>query len=217
MMQQACTNSRPRACIDGDMETFDAVRQVLLFIVLPLWLAAGFADYLCHRATRIEHANGARESVLHWLMLGEVGVAVLAAVFLKVNALVLAFMILCLVAHEITTHLDLQLAIRTRKVTALEQQVHSFLEVMPLGALLLVLILHWSQAQALFGFGGERPDYALVLKPWPGWGVIGPPAVAAALLVILPYAEEFIRGLRQEARVRGENRAVHELTGTPLV
>ncbi|MBV9045849.1 MAG: diguanylate cyclase, partial [Alphaproteobacteria bacterium] len=34
------------------------VWDVLVYVVLPLWVLAGFADYLCHRATHIEHANG---------------------------------------------------------------------------------------------------------------------------------------------------------------
>ena len=47
------------------MET-DAARILLLYVVLPAWVLAGFGDYLCHRALRIEHANGIRETVLHW-------------------------------------------------------------------------------------------------------------------------------------------------------
>ena len=52
--------------------------NVLVFVVLPLWLAAGFSDYLCHRAAHIGRANGARESLLHWLMLAEIGLPLLA-------------------------------------------------------------------------------------------------------------------------------------------
>jgi DUF2934 family protein len=31
-----------------------AAETILLYFVLPLWLLAGFADYLCHRASQIE-------------------------------------------------------------------------------------------------------------------------------------------------------------------
>jgi hypothetical protein len=177
------------------MDTLKPVWDVLVYIVLPLWVLAGFADYLCHRATDIEHANGAKESVLHWIMLGETGLPILAAVFLKVNALVLGFAGVCLIAHEITGHLDLKLAMATRKVSALEQQIHSVLEMLPLTALLLLAILHWHQAQALFGFGTQVADFSIALKPLPGWAVIGPPALAFLIFAILPYAEEFVRGL----------------------
>jgi hypothetical protein len=182
------------------METLKPVWDVLVYIVLPLWVLSGFADYLCHRATDIEHANGVKESMLHWIMLGEAGLPVLAAVFLKVNALVLAFAVVCLVAHEITGYLDLKLAMATRKVSALEQQIHSFLEIMPLTAMLLLCILHWRQAEALFGLGSQAADFSIQLKPFPGWAVIGPPALAFLVFAIVPYAEEFVRGLAAERR-----------------
>jgi hypothetical protein len=179
------------------------VWAVLMFVVLPLWVAAGFADYLCHRASDIEHANGARESALHWLMVGEVGVPLLGAVILKVNALTIGVSILCLIAHELTGWLDLQLAMRTRKVTAFEQQVHSVLEMMPLTALLLLCVLHWPQAEALFGLGMARADMAISLaKPPLPWGAVVLPAAAFLLLTIVPYVEEFMRGLRVQAAGR---------------
>ena len=31
----------------------DVIIKLLLYFILPLWLLAGFADYLCHRASRI--------------------------------------------------------------------------------------------------------------------------------------------------------------------
>jgi hypothetical protein len=40
------------------MQTADTLRLLLMYVVLPLWLAAGFADYLCHRAARIAETSG---------------------------------------------------------------------------------------------------------------------------------------------------------------
>ena len=174
------------------------VWDVLVYVVLPLWVLAGFADYLCHRATQIEHANGVKESVLHWLMLGEVGVPLLMAVFLKINALEMVVMVIALEAHEITVHIDLQHAMRTRRVTALEQQIHSFLEILPLTAMLLVFTLHWNQLLAVLGQGPEAVDFSVMFKPMPTFAELGPPALAFALFAIFPYVEEFIRGLRAE-------------------
>jgi hypothetical protein len=34
----------------------DPTVLILMYFVLPLWLVAGFADWLCHRASHIEHA-----------------------------------------------------------------------------------------------------------------------------------------------------------------
>jgi hypothetical protein len=176
------------------------VWDILMYIVLPLWVLAGFADYLCHRATHIEHATGAKESALHWLMLGEVGVPILAAVFLKIDALLLGFMILCLIAHQITGYIDLKVAMATRRVTIFEHQVHSVLEIMPLTAFLLVCILHWSQTLALFGLGNAGAEFSIALKAPPGWGAFIPPAIGFIIFAIAPYAEEFVRGLRAETR-----------------
>ena len=179
---------------------------VLMYVVLPLWVVAGFVDYLCHRRTHVERASGAAESTIHWLMLGEVGVPLLMAVFLKVDALTMAFTILCLIAHEITGYVDLQIAMRTRNVTAFEQQIHSVLEMMPLTAMLLLFILHWPQTLALFGAGPEHADWSLTLKEPPSWWALTPPAIAFLLLAVLPYGEEFVRGLRAARHGRGMGR-----------
>jgi hypothetical protein len=48
-----------------------AAQTVLMYFVLPVWLAAGFADYLCHRAASIETRSGWRETLLHLLQFGE--------------------------------------------------------------------------------------------------------------------------------------------------
>jgi len=167
---------------------------------LPLWVLSGFADYLCHRASGMTHITGARESLFHWLMLAEVGVPFTLAVFFRINALLLAIMLVCLVAHEVTGHLDLKLAVATRKVSAFEHQVHSLLEILPLTAILLMMVLHWPQTQALFGVRGETADFTLGPKQPPRWSEIIPPAAAFLLLVLLPYAEELLRGMSETGR-----------------
>jgi hypothetical protein len=177
-----------------------AVWDLLVYFVFPLWVLAGFADYLCHRASGIEHATGARESLIHWLMLAEIGLPLGLAVFFRINALLLALMIACLIAHEITGYLDLKLAMATRKVSIFEHQVHSVLEVLPLTAMLMVMALHWPQTQSLFGLGHEAADFSLGPKQIPRWGEIIPPGAAFLLLIIAPYAEEFWRGLREGPR-----------------
>lgn len=39
--------------------------SLLAWGVFPLWLAAGGANWLCHRDSRIEETSGTRESWLH--------------------------------------------------------------------------------------------------------------------------------------------------------
>jgi hypothetical protein len=175
----------------------DPTLLVLMYFVVPVWLMAGFADWLCHRATNIETTSGAKESVLHLLLFAEVAGPFLAALLLDINALVLAFMIVMFFVHEATTLWDLSYAVNLREITPIEQHVHSYLEMMPLMGLLLVAARHWPQFLALFGFGDEavRFDIALKVPPLPPAYIFS--AVAAALLfAVLPYTEELWRGLR---------------------
>jgi hypothetical protein len=39
-------------------------RNYMLYFLLPLWIVPGFADYLCHRRTKIETTSGIRESII---------------------------------------------------------------------------------------------------------------------------------------------------------
>ncbi|HVW75372.1 MAG TPA: hypothetical protein VHC39_17160 [Rhizomicrobium sp.] len=176
------------------------VWNILVWAVLPLWVVCGFMDYLCHRASHMTQATGPRESMIHWLMLAEVIIPLGLMVFFRINALLLAIAIVCLIAHEVTGYLDLKLAMATRRVTVFEHQVHSALEILPLTALLLIMTLHWPQTQALFGCGPERADFSLGPKQIPRWGEIIPPLGVFLLLAILPYLEEVLRGRR---RARG--------------
>ena len=50
------------------IDTNDLLINFLLFVLLPIWGIAGFCDWLCHRATRIESTSGLKESLMHSLM-----------------------------------------------------------------------------------------------------------------------------------------------------
>ena len=118
---------------------------ILMYFILPLWLAAGFADWLCHRATHIEMTTGAKESLIHLLMFAEIGLPLLAAMFLEINGLIIAVMLLAFFVHEATALWDVSYATTARTVTPIEQHVHSFLEIIPLMALVGVVSRHWQQ------------------------------------------------------------------------
>jgi hypothetical protein len=142
----------------------DVIRSVLMYFVLPLWLFAGFADYLCHRASHIATTSGPKESLIHLLMLAEIGIAVTAAMTFEINAAIIVLMIIVWAAHEATAVWDVTFAHHKREVTPIEQWVHSYLGVLPLLSLLMVVVLHWSQFLALFGFGTEAPRFDIVWK-----------------------------------------------------
>ena len=179
-----------------------AAALILMFAVLPLWVLAGLADYFCHRASSIETTSGPKESALHLLQLSLVGIPVLLALFLEIDAALLALMIVCLLLHHAVAYLDIRYANTTREVTPFEQMVHSFLELMPLTAFVLLCVLHGNQAAALFGFGPDQADFGLKLKSQPlsPFYVAGLLA-ATFLLNALPYAEEMMRTLRGRRKI----------------
>jgi hypothetical protein len=96
------------------MDPAEVTRSILMYFILPLWLAAGFTDYLCHRAAHIERTSGVKESALHLLQFAEMGIAILAAMFLEINALVILIMIACFFLHEATALWDLSSAPHAR-------------------------------------------------------------------------------------------------------
>ena len=181
----------------SDMDTALVTQNVLMYFVLPLWVAAGFADYLCHRAAHIETASGAKESLLHLLQFAEMGVPILAALFLQINALVILVTIVCFLLHEATAFWDVSYAVTRREVTPLEQHVHSFLEMLPLLGLVLIAVLHWPQFLALFGLGSEPARFDLTFKSGPpSWTYVAVMLTLVLLFDLLPYLEELWRGLR---------------------
>ncbi len=116
---------------------------------MPVWLLAGCADWLCHRASHIETTTGANECLLHLLMFAVIGLPLLAAIFLQINAGIIAFMIIAFFNHEATAFWDVSYAVTARDVTPIEQHVHSFLELIPLMAVLFVVTRHWDLSGAL--------------------------------------------------------------------
>src|SRR5215204_2145905 len=126
------------------MATDEILRALLMYFILPVWLAAGFADYLCHRATHIESTSGWKESVLHLLQFAEMAVPILAALFLEITSGVILLMIVCLILHQATAMWDVHYANTMREVKPIEQHVHSVLEMLPWTALLMVMALHWN-------------------------------------------------------------------------
>jgi hypothetical protein len=181
----------------------EITRNVLMYFVLPLWLVAGFADYLCHRASHIATTSGPKESFIHLLMLAEIGIAVTAAIAFEINAAVILLMVIVWAAHEATAVSDITFAHHRREVTPTEQWVHSYLGVLPLLSLVLVVVLHWSQFLALFGLGTEAPRFEIIWKEPPlPWGYVVPIITATVLFEVLPYVEELVRGLRAKFQSR---------------
>ncbi|MBP2293191.1 hypothetical protein [Azospirillum rugosum] len=180
----------------SDEEVRTVTRNFLLYFVIPLWLASGVADWLCHRTTDIQHTTGAKETMIHLLMLVEMGVPTLAGLFLEINSPVLALMVASFLLHEATALWDVSYAVTAREVTPIEQHVHSFLEMLPLMAVSFIAVMHWPKALALVGLReDEDRGFRLKRDPLPT-GYIATLIGLIGLLEVLPYLEEMYRDWR---------------------
>jgi len=170
----------------------EAARLILMYAVFPVWVAAGLADWACHRRTQIATTSGLKENLLHLLMFAEVGVGVLAVAFLEVNAAVLLVVAAAFVVHELTVYWDLHYTTPLRRVGPFEQMVHSFLELLPLVSLALLAVMAWGPPMADFGLRLKREPLP------PAYLLAG--FAAVVLLNALPLAQEFFSCLRARTR-----------------
>lgn len=164
-------------------------------LLYALWLAAGLADYLCHRRADIAGTSGVAESWLHFLQFLALGFALLLGTLLAVTALVLALIAASVGAHSVLAFLDASYTQRRRFISPLEQQVHGYMEVLPVIAVGLLATLNWDEVTA--GSWTVR---------WKS-----PPLSSATSLALLgsffvlagtPIVEELIRTSRSESTRR---------------
>ena len=172
------------------MDARSLLIDILAFGALPAWLLAGAADWWCHRRTAIEHTSGSRESALHLLLHAEIAIPLLLGLWLEINLGLLAFMTLCVIAHMITSLVDTRLAQPRRHISPIEQQIHSWLEMMPLFGLVGVTLVHLEALSAAQWLPRLRE------QPLPlHWRVLVPLALAAGFAFII---EEYARGRRAQ-------------------
>jgi hypothetical protein len=169
----------------------ELLRNTLLYVVLPVWMLAGFGDWLSHRLQHIEHTAGLKESLIHLMMLAELGPCLLLVLLCEVNALVLVVLVLACIAHEATVWWDLLYAVKRRPIPVVEQWLHSFQLAAPWVSLAGLMLLHWNQARALVGLGPEAADWTLQWKRQPlSPAQIGVTIAAGFVLIALPFLEE---------------------------
>lgn len=181
---------------------------VVLFVLLPLWVLAGLADWMCHRRSDLAETTGIKESLFHLLMLLEMGVLLMAVLLFEFTAIVLAIMIAAFVVHQITAYLDVRYADSRRTVTPLEQQIHSVLEMLPLMVILIGAALFPEAVMALVGWTEQPGQFDLVWKeqPLPVNYLITILLLTGAL-EFLPYGEELWRAYRHHLARRREEQA----------
>jgi hypothetical protein len=125
------------------MNLEQAILGLILFGLLPLWMVAGFVDYLCHRASGIEFTTGVKECVLHIVMGFQVGIPVYLALICEVNVLITLLCLATLVAHEAVAIWDVRLATPVRRISTWETHAHAYLLTIPFYTFALVALRNW--------------------------------------------------------------------------
>ena len=163
----------------------------LLVLMFGAWLLAGLGDWLCHRRALIERTSGWPESALHLLLYLLVAPPIALAMFLHVNALLLAIMAAGALAHMAVSLWDTSYAQPRRHIAPLEQQIHSHLEMLPLFGVAVAALLHWQEVLEPAWQFTARP----APLPWSGGVLL---ALIGGLALIV---EELLRCLRFESQV----------------
>lgn len=185
--------------------TLDLLRHALLYLLVPAWLLVGLAGYLCRRAQRIEETGGVHESLLHLGMLAALVGGVFTAMFYEINAATLWILLGACLLHEAILVAALFWADETRGTRWYEQWVRGMQQALPWMGLAVVMLLHPTQALAMFSLGDVVAEWQLVWKRTPlPEGYLPTVVAAGALLVGLPFLEEAGRCLRTRMQRRRE-------------
>ncbi|MGX1134373.1 hypothetical protein RKD49_006563 [Streptomyces glaucescens] len=183
----------------------EATTRYVMYGLLPSWFVPGVADWVMHRRTRIEETTGLKESLIHSLMMAEVGIPIALSLRHHVNPLLLSVQLAGAAAHEATALWDVRTAHHSdREVKPVEQHIHSFLESLPFGAIASLMCLHPDQVKSLLRGGRGDPDawrFVPRRPPLPR-GYLAGIAAAIGVCVLLPYGEELLRCGRAAVRRR---------------
>ncbi len=178
-------------------ETTYLLKNLILYGVLPLWGIAGLADWYCHRASRIEHTSGLKESLIHSLMGIQLGVPILLCLLFEVNVLVLLICIAAWFSHEFVAHWDVHYSSPVRNISIWEVHVHNYLATIPLFLLMLLLVLNWDIFLKLVSFDWHE-QFALqrLTAPHGGSAYMSLYLAFMTAVCVVPYLEENLRCLR---------------------
>jgi hypothetical protein len=179
----------------------DAARRYLMYLIMPVWAVTGFLDWLWHKQTKIETTSGTKESLLHLIMMAEVGAPILTGLFLEMNAGSLALMAAGWLMHEATVALDVTYTQSRRKILAREQHTHSYMQSIPFEIVALMACLYPEQFLSLFGGSPEKPDFKLRFRkppiPMTNFALI---VGGMGLVATAPHIEELWRCVRVQRK-----------------
>jgi len=180
------------------VDTTQLLISFLLFMLLPIWGIAGFADWLCHRSTNIENTSGLKESLMHSLMGVQIGIPIILCLFFEINVFILMICILTWVLHELVAHWDVHFATPRRKISIWEMHAHNYLGSLPMYMLITILIINWPIFLKLlsFNWGNKSFFFTPLQTPHGGEGYLPTYLTFMAIFCVFPYFEENIRCLR---------------------
>jgi hypothetical protein len=171
--------------------------NLILYGLLPLWGIAGFIDWCCHRATKVESTSGLKESLVHSLMGIQLGIPILLCLLFEINVLVLLICVAMWLLHEFVAHWDVHYATPRRHISIWEVHVHNYMATVPLYLLMLIVILNWDVAVKAMTFDWSGQIALRPLTDRPGGSAYLPAYLSfMAVLCVFPYIEENIRCLR---------------------
>jgi len=165
----------------------DVLSALLLWVMYPAWLLAGAGDYVCHRMTDIERTSGVTESWFHVAQFAVLALAFVCAVLLQISAAVFIVMVALVLTHSTLSYIDVRYTDRRRRILPIEQTIHGFMDVLPLGAVALIGVQHWQEIRSgSMAFAARATldwDRALLLSSF-------------VVLAGLPVLEELVRTMR---------------------
>ncbi|MCL1079373.1 diguanylate cyclase [Parashewanella spongiae] len=179
------------------MDTSDLLINAILYVFLPLWGAAGFVDWCCHRATKIETTSGIKESLLHSLMGIQIAIPIALCLAFYVNVLILLLCIITWISHEIVAHWDVKYAAPKREISIWEMHAHTYLGSLPLYMLISIIVINW-QAFLQLIYLDWAGNLSLVPMEEPHGSSAYLPAYVTFMMIacVFPYAEENLRCLK---------------------
>lgn len=181
------------------MEINELLIQLLLYVFLPLWGIAGFVDWCCHRATKIEDTSGMKETFMHSVMGVQIAIPILLCLLFEVNVLVLLICFAALILHEGIAHWDVRYAAPRREISIWEMHAHCYLSTLPLYMLSIIAIINWDIVIKLvtLDWSGQF-GFSPVTKAHGGDAYLPWYLSFMAMLCVFPYMEEFVRCFRRQ-------------------
>ena len=95
-------SSNAGAIAPKEIATAEATRRYMMYVLLPFWFVPGILDWIWHRQIKIETTSGTEESLIHTLMMTEVGLPIVIGLFLEINSGVFLLMIAAAILHDAT-------------------------------------------------------------------------------------------------------------------